>query len=254
MPRATFPFLRTWLPLSLALGCCLSAQAAVVTWYATDGDTPDVVVPQWDLIDTASPENPALAADVLTIGGNAVAERMYYTMAGDDTDFTAGPTYWLEARLRVNTQSLTAGWWRAPVAMAIGFDGGGLAIFELRRDYVFLRDGDNSRAAFSSALDTDTEFHTWRMEVMGSTPGSIVNVYQDGALVLSDNSVFNYSSGNRVSWGDSSLIAGGRSEWTYVSTNLAALPSTGPSPASAPGSLLLAGAALLALRGVRRKS
>lgn len=252
MRRSVFHPSRTWLPLGLALGCCLTAQAAVVSWYATDGDTPDAVLPQWQLVDSASPENPALAADVLTIGGNAIAEQMYYTMDGADTDFSAGPIYWLEARLRVNTQSLTGGWWRAPVTMAIGFDGGGLAIFELRRDSVYLRNGDNSLGAINNTLDTDDEFHLWRMEVLGSTAGSIVNVYQDGALVLSDNSVYSFGSGNRVFWGDASVIAGGRSEWTYVSTNLAALPDTGPAPASAPGTLLLAAAALLALRGVRR--
>ncbi len=232
-----------------------AAQAAVVTWYATGGETPDVAVPQWELVDNASPENPVLASDVLTIGGSAIAEQMYYTMDGANADFSGQATYWLEARLRVNTQSLTTGWWRAPVTMGIGFAGGGLAIFELRRDHVYLRNGDNSRAAFSNLLDTDDEFHTWRMEVMGTTAGSIVNVYQDGTLVLSDDSVYNFGSGNRVFWGDSSVIAGGRSEWTYVSTNLAALrdPGTGGT-VSAPGSLALAGLGLLALGVLRRRS
>ena len=240
----------------LAVGAVLAAsalpgQAAVVNWFAAGGTTPDVAVPQWDLVDNASPENPSLAAGVLTIGGSAISEQMYYTMDGADTDFSGQSSYWLEARLRVNTQSLTAGWWRAPVTMGIGFAGGGLAIFELRRDYVYLRDGDNSRGAFSNLLDTDDDFHTWRMEVLGSTAGSTVNVYQDGNLVLSDTSVFNYGSGNRVFWGDTSVIAGGRSEWTYVATNLAAAPVA--NPVSAPGSLALAGLGLLAVGVSRRR-
>lgn len=240
----------------LSVGAVLAAsalpgQAAVVNWFAAGGTTPDVAVPQWDLVDNASPENPSLAAGVLTIGGSAISEQMYYTMDGADTDFSGQSSYWLEARLRVNTQSLTAGWWRAPVTMGIGFAGGGLAIFELRRDHVYLRDGDNSRGAFSNLLDTDDDFHTWRMEVLGSTAGSTVNVYQDGNLVLSDTSVFNFGSGNRVFWGDSSVIAGGRSEWTYVATNLAAAPAA--NPVSAPGSLALAGLGLLAVGVSRRR-
>jgi hypothetical protein len=236
------------------VGALQPAAAALVTWSAAGGQLPDVAVPQWDLIDSASPENPALSSGVLTLGGSAVAEQMYYSMTGANTDYSSGPTYWLEARLRVNTQSLTAGWWRAPVTMGIGFAGGGLAVFELRRDYVFLRNGNNSVGAFSDLLDTDTDFHTWRMEVLGSTAGSIVNVYQDGNLVLSDNAVFNFGSGNRVFWGDSSVLAGGRSEWTDVSTNLARVNSPDPAVVSSPGTLALASLGLLGAAAVRRRA
>lgn len=229
------------------------AQAALVSWQASSGLTPDAAVPQWQLLDSANPENPNLTGGVLTIGGNQIAEQMVYSMTGTDTDFSGGATYWLEARLRVNTQSLTGGWWRAPVTMGIGFDGGGLAIFELRRDSIYLRNGDNSLGALNNTVDTDTDFHLYRMEVLGSTAGSTVNVYQDGVLVLSDNAVYNFGRGNRVFWGDSSVIAGGRSEWTYVATNLAGgvTAPNPPQPAPEPGTLALAALALLAARAVR---
>ncbi len=237
----------------LATTAAPSAQAALVTWQASSGLTPDAAVPQWQLVDDASPENPSLSGGVLTIGGNQIAEQMYYSMSGTDTDFSGGATYWLEARLRVNTQSWIADWWRAPVTMAIGFDGGGLAVFELRRDSIYLRNGNNSLGVLNNTVDTDTDFHLYRMEVLGSTAGSTVNVYQDGVLVLTDNSVFNFGSGNRVFWGDSSIIAGGRSEWTYVATNLAGgvTAPNPPQPAPEPGTLALAALALLAARAVR---
>jgi MYXO-CTERM domain-containing protein len=247
------PIVRTLTASAMWATAALPVQAALVTWDGASGTMPDAAVPQWDLVDSASPEDPALSAGVLTIGGTAIAEQMYYTMDGANADFSGQTSYWLEARLLVNTQSLTAGWWRAPVTMGIGFAGGGLAIFELRRDYVYLRDGDNSRADFRSDLDTDDLFHTWRMEVLGSTVGSTVKVYQDGNLVLSDSSVYNFGSGDRVFWGDASIIAGGRSEWTYVSTNLAAVGATGTTPVSAPGSLALAATGLLALGALRRR-
>lgn len=248
--------LRT-LALVAALGVAGALQpvaAAVVTWYAAGGQTPDVAVPQWDLVDNANPENPVLSGGMLSLGGTAMPEQMYYTMAAANTDFSAGPTYWLEARLRVNTQSLTSGWWRAPVSMGIGFAGGGFAVFELRRDYVYLRNGDNSVGAFNNLVDTDSDFHLWRMEVLGSTVGSIVNVYQNGNLVLSDNSVYNTGGSSTVFWGDASIIAGGSSDWTYVSTNLARITSPDPTPVSSPGTMALASLAMLAAAWVRRRA
>ncbi len=231
----------------------LPAGAALVTWHAAGGLTPDAADAQWQLTDSASPENPALSAGVLNLGGNQIAEQMYYSMSGANTDFSGGAAYWLEARLRVNSQSLTGGWWRAPVSMAIGFNGGGLAIFELRRDSIYLRNGDNSQGALNNSVDTDSDFHLYRMEVLGSAVGSTVNVYQDGVLVLSDNSVYNAGGGNRVFWGDASIIAGGQSDWTYVATNLGATPTPTPptQPMPEPGSLALAALALLAARAVR---
>jgi MYXO-CTERM domain-containing protein len=238
-----------------ALGLAATAQAAIVTWDVSGGQMPDAQVPQWQLIDTANPENPLLADGRLLLGGNVGSERMAYTMSGSDLDLSVQASYWIEARLRVDTRVPYPGWFREPVQLAIRFANGAQAVAQFGLDSVYLMDADNSQGARSTALDTDTDFHLWRLEVLGQALGSTVHLYQDGVLVLSDRSYTIGAGGAAVTWGESSVLSGGRSSWQSVATNMARLSDTGggPTPASAPGTLALAGLGLAAAWRVRRE-
>lgn len=243
MPRLT--------PCAAALGTALlmlgaSASAVEATWSASSGLLPDQAGLGWALNDTASPEVPVLSNGVLTLQTSTSSELLYYSLDGAALDL-GGPTpYWIEGRVQYVSGGQTSGWWRAPIFFAIRGDNGVLATLEIRNDLIFIRKGDNSLAQ-QAVVDTNDAFHTYRLEVAGTNAGSMVNVYQDGALVLSDDAAFSTSGAARVFWGDASGLAYGRSDWEYVSTNLAAVPE----PATA--ALGLAGLGVIALRARRRQ-
>ncbi len=253
VPASTRTPLRSMLA---AAGVLLAGavQAEVATWHASSGLLPTQASPAWTLTDTANPESPVLSDGVLTIATSAFGETMLYKMEGAAAALPDSGPYWMEATMQYVSGTWTAGWWRAPALMAIRFDNGRLAIAEFRRDSIFLRADDNALGAINNGVDTDDSFHTYRMEVMGSTSGSIVNLYQDGQLILSDNSVYDAGSSLGVSFGESSMLAQGVSRWAYVSHNMAAVASPVPEPASA--ALMLLGALGLAAsargRGLRR--
>jgi hypothetical protein len=221
----------------------LPAQALVTVWDGSSGLLPEQVDPGWELIDNA-PTNPSLAGGVLTIQtAGSFSHQQYYRMAG--AAFAAPDTgpYWLEAEVRLVSGSQTSGWWRAPIAMGIRFDNGRLAVLEIRPDFIYIRNGDNSVGASNATVDTNDAFHTYRMEVLGTASGSTVNVYQNGLLVLTDNAVYNASGTAGVFFGESSTLALGTSEWKRVSHNMAAVAT----PIPEPGSYALMALGLLAI-------
>lgn len=229
-----------------------AAQAEVATWYASSGLLPTQATPAWTLTDNANPEDPVLSDGVLTIATSAQAETMLYKMEGAAAALPDSGPYWMEATMQYVSGAWNTGWWRAPALMSIRFDNGRLAIAEFRRDSIFLRAGDNTAGAVNNSVDTDGAFHTYRMEVLGTASGSTVNLFQDGQLILSDNSVYNAGASTLgVSFGESSLLAYGVSRWTYVSHNMAAVATPVPEPASA--ALLLLGALGVAATVRRRR-
>jgi hypothetical protein len=235
--------------LACGLGLGAPANALVTLWEASSGLLPDQVDPAWNLNDNAPATDPVLSAGVLTLSTAAQAQNMFYNMTGSDLDFSATSGYWLEGTMRFVSGSNLAGWNRTPAVMGMVFAGGNRATLQIRQDSIFILNGDNTVGAINNSVDTDDAFHTYRMEIAGKTAGSIVNVYQDGLLVLTDNSVYNNgASTGSVAFGESSVLATGISEWTYFSHNAAAVAA--PEPATV--TTLLAGCVALAAR--RRRS
>ena len=234
-----------------ALGLMLTmlgttASAVEATWTAASGLLPDQAGLGWALTDNASPEAPVLSNDVLTLQTSTNSELLHYSLDGAALDMDTATPYWIEARVKYVSGGQTAGWWRAPIFLGIRAANGVLATLEIRSDLIFTRQGDNSLGQ-QAVVDTNGDFHTYRLELAGTAPGSMVNVYQDGLLVLSDNAAYDTTGSARVFWGDASTLAFGRSDWTYVSTNLAAVPE--PTPAA----LFAAGLGVLAMRARRRR-
>lgn len=234
--------------LVCGLGLGSPAHALVTLWEASSGLLPDQVDPAWSLTDSAPAADPVLSAGVLTLATGAQSQNMFYSMNGSDLDFSATGGYWLEGTMKFVSGSQAAGWNRAPAVMLMRFDNQNMAVLEIRQDSIFIRNGDNSIGAINNSVDTDGAFHTYRMEITGKSVGSVVNVYQNGLLVLSDNSVYSAAGAGSVAFGESSILATGTSQWTSFSHNAAAIAV--PEPAT--GTTLLTGCLALAVRRRRR--
>jgi hypothetical protein len=223
--------------LAGTLALSAPAQALTTTWDAASGLLPDQVDPAWTLVDNA-PADPVLNAGVLTLATTGFAQNMYYSMNGAELDFSGSAPYWLEGTVQWVSGTQAGGWYRAPIFMAMGFGNGNIAVLEIQQDALFIRNGNNSVGDYSAAFDTDGALHAYRMEVAGQGAGSLVQVFQDGNLVLSAGSVYGNGNGPVVIFGEASGISSGQSRWSHVSHNVAAVAVV-PEPGS--GALLLSG-------------
>jgi hypothetical protein len=239
---------RTLQNAALAALCAFSAlpaQALVTVWDGSSNLLPNAVDPNWTLVDT-SPGSPSLTGGTLTIqtsGGHSA--RQFYTMT--NTDFSGATPYWVEAEMKFVSGSETSGWWRSGGIIAIKNDGFN-AFLGIRKDFIFLLDADNHATA-TATVDTDDAFHVYKLEVLGDTLNSLVNVYQDGILVLSDTSLYNAGGGSSVGFGEGSTLATGTTLWKSVSHNVAAVAVV-PEPET--WAMLLAGLGLVGFAARRR--
>lgn len=227
-----------------------ASHALETHWSAALGELPDVVDPAWTLVDEGG-GSPSFANGVLTLQTTtSISARQFYTMQGDELDFSNGTPYWIEAEMQYVTGSTYAGWWRAPAHIGIRLDNNRQVSLGIRRDSIFLLNADNDIAG-SATVDTDDAFHTYRMEVLGTQTGALVNVYQDGALLLSKNALYAppVASPSAVSWGESSTLVTGTSRWKSVRHNMAAV-AVSPVPEPATWGLMAAG--LLAVGAAAR--
>jgi len=142
-------------------------------------------------------------------------------------------------------------------SMSVAFSlGGGLGgAFYLGADRVWLAGAHQTRAS-GMAVDTDTAFHTYRIELTGATMGSTINVYYDNSVapLLSSRvvrDVAGYGSAPEISFGDKSTKDSGVSEWEYLWHNAASVPITAV-PEPTVGVLLVSAAVLFGGRFRKR--
>jgi hypothetical protein len=226
-----------------------ASHALETHWNAASGQLPDAVDPAWTLVDEGG-GSPSFANGMLTFqtsGGHSA--RQYYTMQGTELDFTGTAPFWMEAEMQFVSGSQTADWWRAGAHMSFRFANGRQAVLGIRKDFIFILNGDNA-AGDTAVVDTDDAFHTYRMEALGTSSGSTVNVYQDGVLVLTDNALYSIGASAAVSWGESSTIATGTTHWKRVSHNMA---GTAVSAVPEPGTWALMAAGLLGVGAAARR-
>jgi hypothetical protein len=231
--------------LTLAAGLlAVSVPAATNRWDAASGLRPDQMLYRWPLYRSGSPPLPVLAGGVLTFfSTNAFSDNEFYIQSGD---MLAMPSRLvIEAQVRYVSGS-TSRADRAPAS--IGFStayavGDSLWIGP---DEIWLMSSLTTKGE-TAVVDTDSAFHTYRIEVEGLPAGSAIKVYYDGDLTLTGSLIADVNVAGdtpRVSWGDGTSYANGVSEWRYVWHNAAAVPAVwgvksyeSPAPSGVPATL-----------------
>lgn len=140
----------------------------------------------------------------------------------------------------------------SPMSVYFGLGSGIGSVLYLGLDDVWLAGGNNIRGA-GTGVDTDDIFHTYRIQLSGSTPGSAINVFYDngvtplftGSLLLDSELNGNVE---RIGFGDHSWDDSGVSKWDYLWHNASRIPiDSVPEPTSA-AVMIATGAILLARR------
>ncbi|HVS18231.1 MAG TPA: hypothetical protein VMT18_06495, partial [Planctomycetota bacterium] len=219
MPLSTRPPNPRLALAALAFASLLGGAHAqtVVTWSASSGEFPEA--PCWTLVDSADPEQPLLQNGALELGTSANAENLYYQW---QSKLTFPSTFVFEARVRWLSGSSSTPV-RAPVTLSFTMAPlVGNALF-IDQDEIFVLASNTVKGA-SAVVDTDDAFHTYRIEVTGTTAGSSVEVYYDGEatprlqdVLINDASVA--STQPRLYFGEASILAFGTSAWELVSHN-----------------------------------
>jgi hypothetical protein len=189
-------------------------------WEAYSALTPEQVCPPWTLTDSADPEDPVLAGDLLTLATSADAENMSYLQTAPAVAMPE--TFVFEARVRV-VSGASSGANRAPGFVGFTTAPGVGGLFFLAADEIFLTAAGDTKGA-SALVDTDDTLHTYRIVVDGTAAGSPITVFYDGVPTLTGALYADAPSlgpVERVFWGEGSNLAFGTLEWERVRHNAA---------------------------------
>ena len=187
---------------------------------ATSGLPPHQACPTWELIDTATPEDPAVGAGVLTLGTSDDAENMYYIQRG--ADLLTPATLVIEAEMALVSGSSSSAH-RGPMSVAFttasDFKKNVLSVAD---GEIFILAAENTKGPSASVPTTD-DFHTYRIEV--DTTTGAVTVFYDGTQTLTGSTYpAPATTENRIRFGDASLLAHGVGEWKTVRHNAHVAP------------------------------
>jgi hypothetical protein len=223
----------------------VSAPAATNRWDAASGLRPDQMLYRWPLYRSGSPPLPVLSGGVLTFfSTNAFSDNEFYTQSGDMLAMPSRTV--MEAQMRYVSGSTSRGDRSAACMSVSTADGVGNGVW-IGPDEIWTMTSLNVKGA-TATVDTDSAFHTYRIEVEGLAAGSVIQVYYDGALTLTGSMIADVNVAGdrpRILWGDATSHANGVSEWRYVWHNAAAVPavwgvkSYGPPAASGVPATLL---------------
>ncbi len=194
----------------------LSAQGFNSVWEASSHQLPDSICPGWISSDNADPENPSFEGDTLVISTSAYAENMFYVMNAPYVAFP-DPVVVEFSMKYVSGENEPTEPTRRACHVYIGTGSQNAAVLYFGKDELFLWSsfeviGD------SDASDTDSIYHTYRIEV---TAAGAVSVFKDNLLLLS-GSTFNHflnPVNQQIYWGDGTGNAYGESRWINVKHN-----------------------------------
>lgn len=237
---------------AVAVGTLISAQASVSYWSASSGLRPDQVSSYWVLQDDTPATPPFFTNGVMTLA-TTTKPRLEYFDAGP-AGITMPTDLTIEFRARFASRVATANN-VSPMSVYFSFGGGLGGALNFGLDDLWLASGYHVRGAGTS-VDTDTAFHTYRIEVNGVSLGSPIKVYYDNALtpLLTGAVVYDASlncGDPNVGFGDADDKDSGVSAWEYLWHNASCVPINAvPEPTSA--MLLAVGALFLGHRKLRR--
>lgn len=205
-----------------------AADAALTNhalWLASSGLTPQGACVPWTLVDTATPEDPVLAAGKLTVATSDPTENIYYEQTG--AALITPAQLEIEARVRHISGGVSAAAARAPTLVAFVYGA------TKRKNILFIGPGQvfllsaESTMGMSASVTTDDAAHDYRIVVNTSTHA--VEVFRDTVSILTGTAFLDTAVGSEalISFGEGSIITSGSSAWERVWHNAHA---PGPCP------------------------
>jgi hypothetical protein len=195
-------------PIDAAIDAALTN---VAIWRAADG-LPDQACAPWTLVDTATPEDPAITSGHLILSTDVGSELINYRQLAPDL-MAPSSLMTMDARVRFASGSSTS---TARSTAAFGFFlGGNIAVLYIEDGAIFVAAAGTTRGDSYTAPTSDA-FHDYKLEMQIATGALAVS--RDGVTVL-NSTAYTSTDADLVFFGDSTGYAFGVSEWTRVSHN-----------------------------------
>ncbi len=201
------------------------ARATTWQWSGASGLLPTNLTPSMSLFLSGSATAPALTNGALHIVTDVNSDNVGFQQLSPALEFP--DVLVIQAQLRVASNSASVSYRAAATINFSTLTNIGCAFF-VGNGEIFLTSAENVKGQ-SASLET-TNYHTYRIECLGTNLGSDVNVYRDGVLTISGQTYFSSNDfGNqpRILWGEGSSLAHGTEDWTNFQHNaLACMPDT----------------------------
>lgn len=234
------------------MGGVFSTQAEISYWSASSGLRPDQSSPYWALNYTIPVTMPTVTGGVMQLNTAAKSSREFFTFGPGGIQMPDALTIEFRARFVSSVADQDT---FSPLSVYFCIGNGLGSAFYLGADDAWLAAPNLSRGV-AATVDTDNAFHTYRIELSGSTIGSSINVYYDNiaaplltSTVVHDVAV--YGNSPQIGFGDSSTKDSGVSQWEYLWHNASCIPINAvPEPTAA--TLLIVGALVVGRRTLRK--
>jgi hypothetical protein len=180
-------------------------------WDASTHQFPDSVCPPWQLVGT----RPTLDADTMVISTSSYPEDSYFIQY---SPVVALPdTLAMEFRMKYGSGQTDAFPNRTAAQCSFSFGSNNGNVLWIGSGEMFLWGSYTVRGP-SVQIETDTNFHTYRIEVYNQ---SNIQVFYDNALKLSGLVIsdINWGTTQYIDWGEGTGNAYGMSEWLYFKHN-----------------------------------
>ncbi|MBD3298419.1 MAG: hypothetical protein GF341_07185, partial [candidate division Zixibacteria bacterium] len=179
-------------------------------WFASSGLLPDESCPPWEYDTDPDLPDPVLTAEYLEIATTQTDPVRYYTQR--DPLLRPTDSLTIEARMRFVSGGTSPSTVHSKITFTVSPHKGNR--FWIGQDSVYLGvDGGMQSTAY---VDTDDEFHTYRLEIDSLGP---ITVYQDNVLILTGSvytDIAQFTPYRQINWGDGTSFAWGTSHWAYV--------------------------------------